>query len=159
MDNSDIIWLYWRVLESFEWLSRDRVCPIWIIEEYWINDFLIEIQGSQTYTHSPWGAHTQFGTTPVWSALKWLKSIQRRNKKRERKVSKSRCKQWPGKCLDQNQLPWYPQSGWKAMSRRRKERRRREKIGVNNCQLHLQLPPWVAHASRLEQYFFLRLSY
>ena len=33
--------------------------------------------------------------------------------------------------------------------------KKKKKVGENNGQLHLRRPPWVAHASHLDQYFII----
>ena len=48
---------------------------------------------------------------------------------------------------------WDPQKCLKSYERKKKDRKE-TKVSVNNCQLRLQLPPWVAHASRMDQNIF-----
>ena len=42
-------------------------------------------------------------------------------------------------------------SKWVKSRRRRRRKKKRKKVGENNDQLRFCLPPWVAHASRLDQ--------
>ena len=65
----------------------------------------------------------------------------------------------PSSCSKINQLPGITRSGCNGIFREKEERREKKKIVcVNNGQIRLQPPPWVAHTSRLDQNYVLILK-